>query len=138
MSLMNNIFRPYLDKFVIVFLDDILIFSGSYKEHLKHLQQVLILLRHHKLFGKLSKCDFGKSTIHFLGHVVSDKGVATEPDKIKAIKDWSALRNLPELWSFLSLASYYCKFVKSFSKLASPLTDLLAKDKLYLWEEEQG
>jgi len=138
MNLMNDVFRPYLDKFVIVFLDDILIFSGSYKEHLKHLQQVLNLLRHHKLFGKLSKCDFGKSTIHFLGHVISDKGVATEPNKIKAIKDWSAPRNLHELRSFLGLASYYRKFVKGFSKLASPLTDLLSKDKPYLWEEGQG
>ena len=138
MNLMNDVFRPYLDKFVIVFLDDILIFSGSYKEHLKHMQQILNLLRHHKLFGKLSKCDFRKSTIHFLGHMISDKGVATEPDKIKAIKDWSAPRNLHELRSFLGLASYYRKFVKGFSKLASPLTDLLVKDKPYLWKEEQG
>ena len=86
MSLMNDIFRPYLDKFVIIFLDDILIFSKSFKQHLEHIQQVLTILRHHKLFAKLSKCDFGRTRIHFLGHIISDKGVATEPDKIKAIK----------------------------------------------------
>jgi hypothetical protein len=137
MSLMNDIFHPYLDKFVIIFLDDILIFSGSLKEHLQHLRQVLTLLRHHKLFAKLSKCDFGKIKIHFLEHVVTDKGDATEPDKVLAIKEWINPRNLHELCFFLRLASYYRKFVKGFSQLASPLTDLLAKDKPYKWKKEQ-
>lgn len=135
MKMMNNVFRDYLDEFVIVFIDDILIYSKNQEEHKDHLRKVLDRLREHKLFAKLSKCSFWQREIGFLGHVVSDKGVSVDQGKIKAIADWPRPRNATEIRSFLGLAGYYRRFVKGFASMAQPLTKLTGKDVQFVWTE---
>ena len=137
MHLMQSIFGAHLDDFVIVFLDDILIFSKTLAEHKKHVRRVLELLRANKLYAKKSKCEFFKSSISFLGHVVGEKGVSMEKEKVKAIVDWPTLTNVAAVRSFLGLAGYYRRFVKDFSKIASPLTDLLRTDAKFEWMDKQ-
>jgi hypothetical protein len=137
MNLMNDIFHPLLDNCVLIYLDDILIFSNSREEHKQHLRQVLQILRKEKLYGKLSKCEFFKEEIEFLGHVVNSKGVKVEESKIKAIMDWPALTNVSEVRSFLGLATFYQRYVKNFSTIASPLTELERKDVPFEWKEPQ-
>ena len=128
MALMNDVFRPLLDKCVIVYLDDILVYSKTESEHIKHLKQVLELLRKNHLFAKISKCAFLKNSVEFLGHIVLSKGLAVDPHKIDAVRQWPIPTNLHKLRSFLGLAAYYCQFVQGFSKIATNLTALLAKD----------
>ncbi len=137
MHLMQEIFRPYLDRFVIVFLDDILIFSRTRAEHKAHVQQVLDVLRKHKLYAKSSKCEFFQQKISFLGHVVSGDGIAMEEGKVTAIKEWPVPTNITELRAFLGLAGYYRKFVAGFSRIAAPMTELLHKDTAYSWGTAQ-
>jgi transposase InsO family protein len=137
MHLMQSIFGPYLDDFVIVFLDDILIFSKSLHDHKKHVRKVLELLRKHKLYAKKSKCEFFKKSVSFLGHVVSHEGISMEEDKVKAIKHWPKPSSVTELRSFLGLAGYYRRFVKGFSHIASPLTELLHNERKYDWQDAQ-
>src|SRR5262249_9709266 len=115
MRLMNNVFRPYLDKFVTVYLDDILIYSKSWAEHINHLHAVLRLLREHKLYGKLSKCEFGKRKIEFLGHVISEDGVATDPHKTDAMRSWPAPKNLRQLRGRIGAWNFYRKHVPRFA-----------------------
>ena len=124
MRLMNDTLMPYLDQFVIVYLDDICVFSKTPEEHLEHVRKVLDLLRQEKLVGKLSKCEFGISSMDFLGHVVSDQGVATDPEKIKSVQEWPTPQNATDVMRFLGLANFYRRFVKDFSKIAAPLTTL--------------
>ena len=137
MTLMNDIFREFLDSFVIVYLDDILVYSKTKEKHLKHIHLVLGKLRKHHLYGKLSKCEFLKNEVEYLGHHISALGISVDQHKVEAIKSWPTPTNVSELRSFLGLANYYRKFVKGFSAIASPLTSLLHKDKPYLWEKEQ-
>ena len=137
MHLMQSIFGPHLDSFVIVFLDDILIFSKTLQEHRKHVRIVLELLRNNKLYAKKSKCEFFKQSISFLGHVVSGEGISMEKDKVKAIQEWPIPTNVAAIRSFLGLAGYYRRFVKDFSKLAMPLTDLLRTDVKFEWNKSQ-
>jgi hypothetical protein len=125
MSLMNRVFREYLDKFVQVFIDDILIYSRTTKEHDEHLRLVLQCLREHKLYGKLSKCSFYQSRIHYLGHVISGEGIAVDPSKVEAIMEWPAPTNVTEVRSFMGLAGYYRRFEKcaeAFQRLKELLT----------------
>lgn len=136
MKLMNNVFRDYLDEFVIIFIDDILIYSKSPEEHMVHLSRVMQRLREHHLFAKFSKCSFWQREIGFLGHVVSDKGVSVDPEKIKSIADWPRPRNASEIRSFLGLANYYRRFVKGFASMASPMTRLTGKDVRFEWSIE--
>ncbi|CAI5459853.1 unnamed protein product [Closterium sp. Yama58-4] len=124
MGLMNDIFRPFLDRFVIVFLDDILIFNKSLEEHAQHLRIVLDTLRQHRLYAKLSKCTFARSNIGFLGHVISSKGIAMDPAKVQRLADCPASRMVAELQSFIGLAKYYRKFIFNFSHICAPPTDL--------------
>lgn len=131
--LMHEIFMPYLDKFVIIYLDDICIYSKTPEEHIKHLDTVLSLLNQHKLLAKTSKCLFGVSSMDFLGHVVSHQGISTDPKKIKAVQDWPNLKHSKEVLSFLGLANFYRRFVKDFSKIAAPLTALTNKDTPFTW-----
>lgn len=133
MRLMNDIFRPLLDKCVLVFLDDILIYSRTPKEHAQHLRDVLAILREHKLYAKLSKCEFFLPEVEFLGHIVGADGIKTDPKKVKAILDWHTPRNTTEVRAFHGLASYYRKFIKNFSDLAAPLTSLTGTKTKFEW-----
>ena len=137
MHLMQGIFAPYLDDFVIVFLDDILIYSKTLSDHQQHVRKVLKLLRENQLYAKESKCEFFQQSVSFLGHVVGAAGISMEADKVKAIREWPAPTNVTGVRSFLGLAGYYRRFVKDFSKIASPLSELLHIDKPYVWKEPQ-
>ena len=136
MEYMNRIFHPYLDKFVVVFIDDILIYSKSDEEHAEHLRVVLELLKEKKLYAKLSKCEFWLSEVSFLGHVISKNGIAVDPTKVEAVSQWEAPKNASEIRSFLGLAGYYRKFIEGFSKLALPLTKLTRKGQMFVWDVE--
>ncbi|MCQ7691370.1 reverse transcriptase family protein, partial [Salmonella enterica] len=122
MDLMNRVFHPYLDKFVIVFIDDILIYSKSIAEHEHHLKTVLEVLRQEKLYAKLSKCNFWLNEIMFLGHVISSAGISVDPHKIEAVIKWKQPSNVSDIRSFLGLAGYYRRFVEGFSKIVVQLT----------------
>ena len=133
MDLMNRVFQPYLDRFVIVFIDDILVYSGGSEEHSEHLRIVLQTLRERQLYAKLSKCQFWLDKVAFLGHVISAEGVSVDPQKIEAVVNWKPPKNVLEVRSFLGLAGYYRKFVEGFSRIAVPLTKLTRKDVKYDW-----
>ena len=112
--------QAYCDKFVVVFLDDILIYSKTEEEHAEHLRLVLETLQEHRLYAKLSKCEFWLREVAFLGHIVSAGGISVDPEKIQAILDWLSPTNVFEIRSFLGLAGYYRKFVEGFSSIAKP------------------
>nr|GFB92415.1 putative reverse transcriptase domain-containing protein [Tanacetum cinerariifolium] len=137
MDLMNRIFHEFLDKFVIVFIDDILVFSKSTEEHEDHLRTVLQTLRQEKLYAKFSKCEFWLSSVAFLGHIVSAEGITMDPGKVEAITKWPRPMSVTEVPSFLGLAGYYRRFVEGFSRLALPLTKLMRKGEKFVWNEER-
>ncbi|GJZ29616.1 putative reverse transcriptase domain-containing protein [Tanacetum coccineum] len=126
---MNRVCKPYLDKFVIVFIDDILIYSKSKGEHEDHLRLILELLEKEKLFGKFSKCEFWLQAVHFLRHVVDSEGIHVDPSKIEAVTNWKPPKTPTEIRSFLRLAGYYRRFIANCSKIAKPLTVLTQKNK---------
>ncbi|XP_056168682.1 uncharacterized protein LOC130138489 [Syzygium oleosum] len=136
MDLMNRVFKEYLDKFVIVFIDDILVYSKSSEEHQQHLRIVLQTLRDHKLYAKLSKCEFWLTRVAFLGHVISGEGISVDPAKIEAVMNWPRPTTVTEVRSFLGLAGYYRRFVEKFSAIAMPLTRLLKKDMKFEWTDK--
>ena len=136
MSLMNSVFWKYLDHFVQVFLDEILIYSKNEKEHEEQLRLVLTCLREHKVYGKLSKCSFFQKEIHYLGHIILGEGISVDPEKVKAIEDWPIPKNAHEVRSFMGLAGYYRRFVEGFSKIAKPITTLQRKGIRYEWTNE--
>ncbi|GJR19165.1 reverse transcriptase domain-containing protein [Tanacetum coccineum] len=137
MDLMNRVCKPYLDKFVIVFIDDILIYSKTKDEHKVYLKLVLELLRKEKLYAKFSKCEFWLQEVHFLRHVVNQSGIHVDPSKIEAVKNWKAPTTPSEVQSFLGLAGYYRHFIANFSKIAKPLTSLTQKNQKYEWGEKE-
>ncbi|KAJ9557045.1 hypothetical protein OSB04_011659 [Centaurea solstitialis] len=137
MDLMNRVCRPYLDKFVIVFIDDILIYSRSKEDHEHHLRLILELLKAEQLYAKFSKCEFWIREVHFLGHVVNKEGIHVDPAKVEAVKKWEAPKTPTEIRQFLGLAGYYRRFIANFSKIAQPLTTLTQKDKKFIWGEKQ-
>jgi hypothetical protein len=129
MYLMNKLFMEYLYKFVVVFIDDILIFSKTEEEHEKHLRMVLEKLRSNQLYAKFSKCEFWLTEVAFLGHVISAGGISVDPSKVKDVLNWMPPTNASEIHSFLGLAGSYRRFIKDFSKIAKPMTRLLEKNK---------
>ncbi|XP_058733199.1 uncharacterized protein LOC131604800 [Vicia villosa] len=134
-SAMNDLLRPFLRRFVLVFFDDILIYSSNFTQHVEHLQVAFKLLKDHSYFVKLSKCVFAAKQIDFLGHVISASGVAPDTEKVKAILDWPTPRSLSTLRGFLGLTGFYRRFVKDYATLAAPLTDLLRSTK-FTWSTE--
>ncbi|GKC80754.1 putative reverse transcriptase domain-containing protein [Tanacetum coccineum] len=124
MDLMNRVCRPYLDKFVIVFIDDILIYLKTKEEHDAHLRLILELLKKEELYAKFLKCDFWLSKVLFLGHVIDSEGIHIDPAKIKSIKDWESPKTPIEICQFLGLTGYYRRFIEGFSKIAKPMTKL--------------
>ncbi|GJW98448.1 putative reverse transcriptase domain-containing protein [Tanacetum coccineum] len=137
MDLMNRVCKPYLDKFVIVFIDDILIYSRNKEEHANHLRIILELLKKEKLYAKFSKCDFWIHIVQFLGHLIDSQGLHVDPAKIEAVKNWTSPTTPTEIRQFLGLAGYYRRFIKDFSKIAKSLTELTQKNKKYIWGEDQ-
>ncbi|KAL0537247.1 hypothetical protein IC582_026222 [Cucumis melo] len=135
MDLMNRVFREFLDTFVIVFIDDILIYSKTEAEHEEHLRMVLQTLRDNKLYAKFLKCEFWLKQVSFLGHVVSKAGVSVDPAKIEAVTGWTRPSTVSEVRSFLGLAGYYRRFVENFSRIATPLTQLTRKGALFVWSK---
>lgn len=136
-AVMNEQFHPYLRKFVLVFFDDILIYTKTWKEHLKHLEKVLSLLEENQFYAKKSKCTFGKQEVEYLGHVISKEGVKVDPKKIKAINEWPQPKNISKLRGFLGLTGYYRRFIKNYAHLIAPLTNLLKKNS-FQWNDEAG
>jgi hypothetical protein len=138
MSLMNEVFREYLDKFIQVSIDDILIYSRMMEEHDDNLRLVVQCLRENKLYGKFSKCSFDQSMIHYLGHVISDEGIVVDPTKVNAIMECLAPKNIPEVYSFMGLEGYYQWFIEGFSKIANPITELQKKNKKFVWNDKRA
>nr|CAH66048.1 OSIGBa0131F24.2 [Oryza sativa] len=136
MNLMNKVFMEYLDKFVVVFIDDILIYSKTKEEHEEHLRLALEKLREHQLYAKFSKCEFWLTEVKFLGHVISSGGVAVDPSNVESVLSWKQPKTVSEIRSFLGLAGYYRGFIENFSKIARPMTCLLQKEVKYKWTED--
>ncbi|GJR92003.1 putative reverse transcriptase domain-containing protein [Tanacetum coccineum] len=137
MDLMNRVCKPYLDKFVIVFIDDILIYSKNKREHEEHLKLILELLKKEELYAKFSKCEFWIPKVQFLGHVIDSKGIHVDPAKIESIKDWASPKSPTEIHQFLGLAGYYRRFIEGFSKIAKPMTKLTQKKVKFVWGDKQ-
>ena len=134
-DLMHRVFQPYLDQFVVVFVDDILIFSQSEEEHEDHLRIVLHTLREHQLYAKFSKCEFWLTKVRFLGHVVSASGVSVDQEKVEAVMSWERPKSVFEIRSFLGLAGYYKRFIEDFSRLTAPMTRLTWKMVKFEWDD---
>ncbi|KAI3821409.1 hypothetical protein L1987_08976 [Smallanthus sonchifolius] len=137
MDLMNRVCRPMLDRSVIVFIDDILVYSKNEGDHACHLKEVLEALKKEKLYAKFSKCAFWLREVQFLGHVINPNGIMVDPAKITTVRDWEIPKTPTEIRSFLGLAGYYRRFIQDFSKIASPLTKLTRKEEKYEWGPKQ-
>jgi hypothetical protein len=133
--LMNDVLRPYLRRFALVFFDDILIYSSSWAEHLQHLTITLKAIRDHHLHLKRSKCSFGAASVAYLGHVISAAGVAMDADKVAAVESWPKPHSARALRGFLGLAGYYRKFIQEFGIITAPLTRLLHRDA-FVWDDD--
>jgi hypothetical protein len=129
MYLMNKVFMEYLDKFVVVFIDDILVYSRSEEEHEEHLRLALQKLQENQLYSKLSKCEFWMKQVAFLGHVISKGGIS----EVQDVLSWNTPTSVGDIRSFLGLAGYYQRFIEGFSKISKPMTELLEKDKKFEW-----
>jgi hypothetical protein len=136
MCLMNNVLNKFLDKFVLVFINAILIYSKNREEHEEHLRLVLQVLREHQLYAKFSKCNFFQKKIHYLGHVLSKEGVAVDAHKIRSIMEWTTPKDVSDIISFMGLVGYYRIFIKGFSKIGCPITALQNKGAKFLWTQQ--
>lgn len=136
MDLMNRTFHSYLDRFVIVFIDDILVYSRDKEQHAEHLRIVLEILRKEKLYEKFQKCEFWLERVAFLGHVVTVNGIEVDPSKVEAISSWKTPTNVNEVRSFLGMAGYYRRFIEGFSKISGPMIKLTRKNEKFQWNEQ--
>ncbi|GKC88918.1 putative reverse transcriptase domain-containing protein [Tanacetum coccineum] len=136
-ELSDKVCKSYLDKFVIVFIGDILIYSKNKEEHEEHLKLILELLKKEELYAKFSKCEFWIPKVQFLGHVIDSKGIHVDLVKIKSIKDWASPKSLTEIRQFLGLAGYYRRFIEGFSKIAKSMTKLTQKNAKFNWGEKE-
>ncbi|GJZ05292.1 putative reverse transcriptase domain-containing protein [Tanacetum coccineum] len=137
MDLMNRVCKPYFDKFVIVFIDDILIYSKNKEEHEEHLKLILELLKKEELYAKFSKCEFWIPKVQFLGHMIDSKGIHVDPEMIESIKDWASPKSQTEIRQFLGLTGYYRRFIEGFSKIAKSMTKLTQKNVKFDWGEKE-
>jgi hypothetical protein len=135
MTLMNKVFMEELDRFVVVFIDDISIYSKCAEEHAQHLRVVLRKLIKHQLYAKFGKCDFWLQKVSYLGHVLTTEGIEVDPERVKAVSELKQPTSVSEIRSFLGLAGYYRRFIEGFYKIARPMTELLRKDKKFVWTE---
>jgi hypothetical protein len=131
MYLMSKVFMEYLDKFVVVFIDDILIYSRSEEDHEEHLRLVLQKLQEHKLYAMVSKSEFWLKQVAFLGHIISKGAISVDPSKVQDVLSWNAPTNVSDIHSFLGLVGYYWRFIEGFSKISEPMTELLMKDRKF-------
>jgi hypothetical protein len=136
MFLMNNIFSEYLDKFVVVFINDILVYSKTKEEYEEHLRTVLQKLMGHKLYTNFDKCDFYQEKIQYLGHVISAEGLYIDPEKTKSIMEWLVPKDVADIKSFMGIIGYYRQFIEGFSKIAYPITSLQKKGTRFNWSEK--
>ncbi|GKE57938.1 putative reverse transcriptase domain-containing protein [Tanacetum coccineum] len=137
MDLMNCVCKPFFDKFVIVFVDNILIYSKNKKEHKEHLKAVLELLKKEKLYAKFSKCEFWIPKVQLLGHMIDSQGIHVDLAKIESIKDWESPKTPTEIRQFLGLAGYYRRFIEGFLKIANSMTKLTQKGVKFDWGDKQ-
>jgi hypothetical protein len=133
---MNLVFMPELDKFVVIFIDDILIYSKDEEDHAKHLHIVLQHLRDHQLYAKFSKCEFWLDSVKFLGHTISSNGISVDPSKVQEVMDLKPPTSVHQIRSFLGLAGYYHRFIPDITKIAKPMTELLKKGVKFVWDED--
>jgi hypothetical protein len=133
MYLMNKVFMEYLDRFVMVFINDILVYSRSEEEHEEHLHLGLQKLQEHRLYAKLSKCEFWMKQVAFLGHVISKGGISVDSSKVQDVLSWIAPTSADNIQSFFGLAGYYQRVIEGFLKISKPMTELLEKDKKFEW-----
>ena len=136
MDYMNRIFCPFLDSFVVVFIDDILVYSKTFEEHEKHLITILQILKDKELYAKLSKCEFWLKEIKFLGHVISKEGISVDPTQVETVLQWELPKLVTEIRSFLDLARYYRRLIEGFSRITMPLTQLTKKGQIFKWTEK--
>jgi hypothetical protein len=136
MYLMNLVFMPELDKFIVVFIHDILIYSKTEEDHANHICVILQRLRDHRLYAKFSKCEFWLDSVKFLGHTISSEGISVDPTKVQEVMDWKPPTSVYQIRSFLGLAGYYRRFIPDFSKIAKPMTELLKKDVKFHWDNK--
>ena len=137
MSLMNHVLQPFLRKFVVVFLDDILIYSRSWKEHLQHIRAVMTCLRKNQLYCKPKECDFGATQAQFLGHLVTGTTLAPDPAKLEAVKTWSSPSSVPEVRRFLGFANYFRRLIKGYSHIFRPLEEMTGRFVKFSWTQER-
>ena len=138
MHIMHSIFREQLGDYIIIFLDDILVYSKGVEEHAAHVRQTLRILWQHRLYAKVSKCVFFQSRVEYLGHVVSLEGLSPDPAKVQAMRNWKVPESVIEICSFLGLAGYYCRFIPQFVRIAAPLTNLNRKNHPFTWFLREG
>jgi hypothetical protein len=136
MYMMNSVFVPKLDKFFVVFIDDILVYSKNEEEHEQHLRIILRRLRDHQLYAKFSKCAFWLKEVPFLGHVISTEGIVVDPSKVQEVLDWKSPISVTQIHIFLGLTGYYRQFIPNFSKIAKPMTKLLEKEAKFKWSPQ--
>jgi hypothetical protein len=136
MNLMNKVFMEYLDRFVVVFINDVLIYSKSESDHEKHLRLVLQKLRDNQLYAKYRKCEFWIGEVPLLGHIIFNGGISVDPAKVKEIVAWSIPTTVTEIQSFFGLVGYYRRFIEGFSKIAKSMTLLLEKGREFKWDEK--